>query len=511
MKNIIIILLLIIASSCSEDFLERTNPNEQSSATYWQTEEEIMNGINATYRPLRFNGTYGRWLHILYTSRSDEGWSHSPNPHFVSYSNFETGSYNDAAAEGIFFPWLDLYKGIFWANQVIDNAPDAEMNPGLRERVIGEALFLRGVHFFNIAGVFGRGPIQTTSFAGGAAPVIGEQEDLYRQAGKDFTAAAELLPVEYANPNDLGRATEGAARGMLAKVYMQLHEWDSALVELETVINMQGLNGQLLYSLVPEYMDNFTAANENNSESVFEVQFAFGRQAGTDLGGGRQKFMGLQVDGVAWVDADPRQSLFNDFLLENSTSGDPDPRLKHTFFYYDPENPGEQFYGKTWDDWGLDRNAIYWKKFTNYDIRTDEDYNSGINIRVVRLADVYLMYAEVLNELGRTGDAYDYINLVRSRVGLPDLENSTVFTGIGNNQDLMREQIKHERMLELASENTRWFDLERWGMLENQTDINYLISRDAEFENFEIGTHNRFPIPYREIPLVQGLEQNPGY
>jgi hypothetical protein len=75
----------------------------------------------------------------------------------------------------------------------------------------------------------------------------------------------------------------------------------------------------------------------------------------------------------------------------------------------------------------------------------------------------------------------------------------------------MREQLKHERMLELASENTRWFDLERWGMLENQADINYLISRDVEFENFEIGTHNRFPIPYREIPLVEGLNQNPGY
>ena len=92
-----------------------------------------MNGINAAYRPLRFNGCYGRWLHVLYTSRSDEGWSHSPNPHFQSYSNFETGSYNDAAAEGIFFPWLDMYKGIFWANQVIDNAPDADMDPDLRE------------------------------------------------------------------------------------------------------------------------------------------------------------------------------------------------------------------------------------------------------------------------------------------------------------------------------------------------------------------------------------------
>lgn len=511
MKHIAILFILFSFTACSEDFLERTNPNEQSSATYWQTEEEIMNGINAAYRPLRFNGCYGRWLHVLYTSRSDEGWSHSPNPHFQSYSNFETGSYNDAAAEGIFFPWLDMYKGIFWANQVIDNAPDAEMDPDLRERVIGEALFLRGVHYFNIAGTFGRGPIQTSSFAGGESPDIGEQDDLFRQAAKDFNAAAIRLPSEYEDPNDVGRATEGAARGMLAKAYMQLLEWDSARVEIEAVINMQGMSGQTLYSLVPDYKDNFTALNENNSESVFEVQFGYGRQAGTDLGGQRQKFLGLQVDGVAWADADPRQSLFDDFLLETTTTGDPDPRLKHTFFYYDPENPNEEFYGKTWDQWGLEQDAIYWKKFTNYDTQTEEDYNSGINIRVVRLADIYLMYAEVLNELGRTSESYEYINRVRTRAGLPDLENSTVFTGIGNDQNKMREQIKHERLMELASENTRWFDLDRWGMLDNQTDINYLISRDEEFENFEIGVHDRFPIPYREVPLVPGLEQNYGY
>ena len=75
----------------------------------------------------------------------------------------------------------------------------------------------------------------------------------------------------------------------------------------------------------------------------------------------------------------------------------------------------------------------------------------------------------------------------------------------------MREQIKHERTVELAGESTRWFDLERWGMLENQADINWLAQRDEEFSNFVIGTHNRFPIPYREIPLIPGLDQNPGY
>ena len=509
MKYSIFILLILFLTSCSEDFLERTNPNEQSASDYWKTEEQMINGINAAYRPLRFNGCYGRWLHILYTSRSDEGWCHSPNPYFQSYSNFETGSYNDPNAEGILYPWLDMYKGIFWANQVIDNAPDAEMDEDLRNRITGEALFLRGLHYFNIAGVYGSGPIQTTSFAGGEQAPIGNQAELYEQAASDFEEAMLLLPTDYED-DDVGRATEGAARGMLAKTLFQIKDWEGAEEQILIILDMTGSGGQTLYQLV-SYKDNFTAENENNSESLFEIQFAYGTEAGIDLGGQRAKFMGLQVDGAAWADADPRKSMYFDFYLEQTSSGDPDPRLKHTLFYLDPANPGELFYEQDWASWGLAPDAVYWKKYTNYDTQVGEDYNSGINFRVLRLADIYLTYAEILNELGRTADAYPYINMVRNRVGLSDLESSTVFTGIGNDQEKMRIHIMHERTMELAGENWRWLDLERWGMLNNQADINWLRERDEEFENFVLGTHNLFPLPFREISLVPGLIQNPGY
>ncbi|HRU63816.1 MAG TPA: RagB/SusD family nutrient uptake outer membrane protein, partial [Paludibacteraceae bacterium] len=155
---------------------------------------------------------------------------------------------------------------------------------------------------------------------------------------------------------------------------------------------------------------------------------------------------------------------------------------------------------------------VYWKKYTNYDTRTTEDHeNNGINIRVVRLADIYLMYAEALNELGRTSESYQYIDKVRRRVNLPDLENSTVFTGIGNDPAKMREQIIHERSCELAGESWRWLDLERWGFFDSADKIAWLTNRDSEFANFVIGKSNRFPIPYREVNLVKGLKQNPGY
>lgn len=507
MKSKIFLLLTISIGlfSCSGDFLELKNPNQQNSDDYWKTQEELEDGLNACYRALRFNGEYSRWLHVLYVARSDEGYSQSPNAYFQSYSNFLTGSYNDDSAEGIFYPWLDHYKGIFWANQVLDNAPNIPMDQTLKDRIMGEAYFLRGLQYFNIAGIFGRGVISLTSYAREGAPVIGEQADLYAQALSDFRNAESRLPKQYSNSSDLGRVTKGAALGMMVKVLMQQHNWTEAEQVCRQIFDLN------IYDLVRNYTDNFTATNENNEESLFEVQYAYGVQAGVELGCNRAKFLGLPADGCAWDDSTPRLALKSDFEQEKTKDGKIDPRLKATLFYYDPVAPDEKFYGKTWTQWGLDKSKIYWKKYTNWDTQTYEDYNSGINFRVVRLADIYLLYAEALNELNRTSEAYFYINEVRERAGLCKLEESTVFSGIGNDKEKMRAQIEHERMTELCGETWRWLDLERWGYFESAEKISYLKSRDDDFSNFRIGVSNRFPIPYREIPLVEGLQQNPGY
>ena len=513
MKNIYFIFILFILmslSACSDSFLDKSNPNEMTTTNFWKTGADLQKGIDAAYRPLRFNGVYGRWLHVLYVSRSDEGYSESPNPYFQSWSNFLTKNYNDDAADALLFTWLDLYKGVFWANQVIDNSATIVMDENLKKRIVGEAYFLRGLHFFNLAAVYGRGPLTLTAFAGAAAPVVVEQDGLYLQAKTDFQEAMKRLPAYYAESNNLGRATEGAARGMLIKVLMQQKNWTDAAAESLSLFAMKNSGGQPLYSLVANYKDNFSQVNENNSESVFEVQFAPGLQSGIEVGWSRAKFLGIPADGLSWADAFPRKSLYTEFQLEKTMANQTDPRLKPTLAYYDPAQPTEKFYGKTWDDLGLNKNMVYWKKYTNYETAIVEDYNSGINFRVVRLADLYLLYAEALNELGRTSEAYEYIDKVRRRVSMPDLENSTVFSGIGNDQQKMRLQIRHERSCELGGESTRWFDLERWGMFDNATNISWLKNRDADFNNFIIGVSNRFPIPYRELSLVP-ITQNPGY
>jgi len=513
MKKIRFLLLTVCLTtfvSC-ENILDQKNPNKLDSSNFWQSEKELSEGLNAAYRALRFNGEYRRWLHILYISRSDEGYSTSPNPTFVSYSNFITE--NSDNAEAVLFTWLDHYKGIFWANQILDNAPNVPMDDEeLRNRIIGQAYFLRGTGYFNIAGVYGRGPISLTAVAENN-PVIYEQPDIYKQAQKDFEEAEKRLPVQWEDPNDLGRITKGGAMGMEVKVAAQLHEWDKVKTLCEAIFALKNSNGQPLYRLVADYRDNFTEANENNEESLFEVQFMSGPVNGVDqLSQERAKFLGLPVNGCSYDDATASNIVKTDLEQEKTVDGKTDPRLKVTLFYYDPNSLNDLFYGKTWTQWGLNNSKVYWKKYTCYDTKTQESHeDNGINIRVVRLADIYLMYAEALNELGNAAGAYEYIDRVRARVGLPNLENSTVFTGIGNDQTKMRRQIMHERSCELAGESWRWLDLERWGMFDTEENISWLKSRDYEFDNFVIGKSNRFPIPYREIHLVPGLEQNPGY
>lgn len=488
-----------------EDILDQTNPNEMDTTHFWKTEEDLSAGLNATYRSLRFNGAYRRWLHFLYISRADEGYCASPDPTLITYSNFLI---NDYTKDAVIFTWLDLYKGVFWANQVLDNAPKIEMDNAKRDLIIGQALFLRGIHLFNIAGVYGRGGIPLTAEAEGN-PEVHEQPEIYRQAQSDFYEASKLLPVQWENLAGVGRITKGAALGMDVKASAQLHEWERVKTRCEEIFGLG------IYSLRSEYRDNFTEVFENNEESLFEVQFMSGPVNGVNqLSHERAKFFGLPATGCSWDDATAGNIVKTDLERENTKDGAIDPRLKNTLFYYDSANPNELFYGKTWTAWGLNRSKVFWKKYTNWDTKTAESHeDNGINLRIVRLADIYLMYAEALNELDRTTDAYEWINKVRERpsVNLPKLENSLVFTGIGNDKEKMRWQIMHERVCELSSEGWRWFDLERWGMFDTLENISYLKSRDSEFDSFVIGKSNRFPLPLRDIYLIPGLEQNPGY
>ena len=535
--------------SC-EGLLEQKNPNQPDSETFWQTEEDVQSGLYAAYRPLRFNGEYRRWYHVLYVSRSDEGYSMSPNVTFQSYSNFNT--INDGGAEAVLYTWLDTYKGIFWANQVLYNGADVEFDdPQAKEQCMGQAYFLRGLGFFNIAGIYGRGPtplIPDMEEYNEGYEIL-EQTDIYLQARADLLAAASRLPETWPS-EDLGRITKGAAWGMLAKVSGQLagcyegnnptlatQYWTDMKLYCDSIINSG------LYSIANvDYASNFSETGEFNDESVFEVQFAPDRSGVSQLSHERAMFLGIPCTGGAYDDATARNSVYDEFAIERATNGQFDPRLKATLFYYqDPDGVEDRttYYGTTFGAMGgsVSRDKVYWKKYTQWDTKSSDNpeshSNNGINIRVIRLADIYLMRAEAMNELNMAqGDILADINVVRSRVGMPSLPSTVYPASAFDSKDKMRVQIMHERTCELAGESWRWLDLDRWFFrdmdgdgiketmldsyqIDGMTPLEWLQSRDSEFDEFkDISVPYRafrFPIPSRELPLVDGLEQNPGW
>ena len=539
MKNIIAKILVIAAlfsstTACSDDWLSLSDPNHETADTFWKTAEQFDQGLSAAYSTWRRPGYFSRWFQILMILRGDEGWSESPNPEFQADANFIISAYNYDRNEGIVLPWQAMYNSLYYVNQVIDNMnaqgynlfPKAEA-----DKILGQGYFIRGVAFWAIAGIYGKGPIQTSSISNGP---IGNQEDLYKQALSDFTKASELLPENWPAV-DKGRVTKGGALGMMARINMQLaglkchRPWDAANQNTDAAKaywqaakkNIEDILALNIYSLCDDWMDNFTEDNENNSESLFEINFKDGLINGKEVGNQRPKFLGLYLsDGSgAWNDGSARDWLLDEFNKERDKDGNVDMRKFHTLFYYDPAEPQTataNYYGKTWLEWCAQEgyqndqfpHACYWKKYTS--VETDnknEDYSSGANLRILRLADIYLMYAECINELnGDRTTAVEYINKVRRRVNMADLNPSGFTT-----YDELLTQIKHELLVELCGECTRWFDLDRWGDIHDQAKVNEIAERDIDFRTYNVGKNHMWIIPNHEINLWDGLTQNPGY
>jgi hypothetical protein len=224
------------------------------------------------------------------------------------------------------------------------------------------------------------------------------------------------------------------------------------------------------------------------------------------------------VPGFGFNDGEVRPWIVNEFLKEPTTTGQRDPRLAATVFYNRkdqtqfatalPSDADTLAYGVGFlTRYGQDarnRARVYWRKYQTDYYRTFEDFDSPINQRVIRYADVLLLQAEALNEQGQTATAIPLINQVRSRAGLAPLVAGN-FT-----QATLRTQLMHERATELAGEGVRWFDLQRWGLLDNQATVDQLKARDAQFNTFVVGKSRLLPLPQADVDLLK-LTQNPGY
>ncbi|MFT4733249.1 MAG: hypothetical protein ACI9K1_000200 [Arcticibacterium sp.] len=508
MKKILLIFTVIcslVAVSCQNDELDLKNPNALTTEQFWGNQNDAELGVNSIYAMFYKDGMWSRWMTFRLDLTSDEGFSQSPWVELADWTRFNYINYN--FWQGNSETWRDSYKAIFRANQVLANVPGIEFEDESRKQsILAETKFLRAFNYYYIGLLWENAPIILEPSKPNDLPLQSTQQEVYEQVERDLNEAFADLPIQWDSEN-VGRPTKGAAKAMLAKIYMQQKKWDEAKLALDFLVIGEGAN----YSLVDNYKDNFTDINENNSESVFEIQFGDQRRGGSgedanaSVSNSRAQFFAPR--GIGWSDGQARFWLVNSFKQEKTVDGEIDPRLRHTLFYPSLfDDFGDKTYGRDWE-WG-EEEAWFRKGARDYK-RDDEDYYSAVNLRVIRYADILLRYAEVLNQLGMTSEAYQYVDIVRARPNMSLLAEA--YPEIGNDQDKFLERLKMERVFELAGESVRWEDLKRWGDLDTQESVDKIIERDPDFNNFEIGKDIRLPIPQVEVENNPNMKQNPQY
>jgi hypothetical protein len=506
--------VVLSATACKKYLdLDIENPNRVDESNFWKTQADAVQGINAVYGNFYRNGSPGsRWTPFYFDVRSDDGYSTSPWNELRSVSGLNITQYS---FEVNYDTWWHHWRGVYRANQVLDKVPDISMDETLKTRIIGEAKFLRAIYYYDLVTIWGNIPLVLEPSLPSDKPSQVPQEQVWAQIEQDLTDAAAALPTSYTG-DEIGRATKGAAYGMLGRVHLQQKEYQQAADALAWLITGPGAS---LYGLVPNYGDNFKHTTENNIESVFEIQFKMRPENGGDdgptsnVGTSRAPFFGPPVHGFG--DANMHRWVVHEFLKENTAGGDRDPRLAVTALYDSTDEGGPDatiVYGGSFTSKNYDadtKNRVWYHKYLDdyFRINEFEVFNSPINFRLIRFADVLLMYAEALNGLGQTGAAYPFVDRVRERAGLQKL--SVTMPGLSQAQFL--KQLEHERITELTGESLRWNDLARWGYFDDPAKLNELKARDPEFNNFVIPRNKYMPIPQTEIDINPNLVQNTGW
>ncbi|GAA5033019.1 membrane protein [Marivirga lumbricoides] len=486
LRNILkpFILLPVVFSSCNEDLLEKNNPNQIAINNFFETEAQLQATVNAIYSALQASDLYGREYFFLHDMLADEndptGGLEAPRRALLQY-DINDGNFIITST------WRGFYRVINRANLVIANAdkvPELQISEESRNRLIAEAKFLRAWAYFELVSLWGDVPLLTEPAEETEGDPRAPESDVYALIFEDLTFAEQNLKVKSAYPDsELGRATKGSAQALAGKIRLFRGEYELAKTELQKVITSSE------YMLVPRYLDNFEEGNENNQESIFEVQFTTAHGVGNPWspdGDGIDEvtFRGQEYPPVTgWNNVNPRPDLISAFEAG-------DPRLDYNF-YQDGDT-----YNNATDTMEISRPG--WRKYSNAYQRPSEDLYSGINFRVIRYADVLLMMAEAENEVGTTGNAVDYVNEVRARadVDMPALDDP-------GNKDDMFDIIVRERRVELACEQIRNRDLRRWHR-EGKLDISERIP------NWQ-PRHILMPIPITEVDNNTAITTNNGY
>lgn len=521
MKNIFkikslfsVVCLSLVLISCSNDILDQQNNNATSTANFGTSTDQVNSAINGAFHPVTGTFFWGRIVHTGALLRSDE-FNVFPFGSNTAMSTFLGNPGDRWATE----PWQELYKSIFRCNNIIINTQvDAP-------ELVGQAYFLRAFDYWYLLNLYGN----VSAGEKGGIPLITEMPDLdnllvnqvpaadvWAQIISDLEMAETMLPPSWSG-DDLGRATSGAATALKGKSYLYMKQYGPAATALGSLIGK--------YSLLPasSYGENFSITNENNSESIFELQY-LGQDTfvwGSDIPG--TGTMGnFHIDYAPPTKSPDRSHVVNPWLKDLfETNGDM-VRRNETLAY---DYPGSTGYGgipfatdmaediTVANDAGVE--PIFSKKYAGMDLGTRDQVdflgtNVGNNWRVIRYADVLLMLAEALNEDGMTSQAIPHIDEVRNRAGLSLIMD----TNPGIDQAGMRQAIIEERAMELAGEGHRFFDLVRWELADDYmgaTSLHGSHPKSLSGGVFQTGKHELVWIPNSEKDANPNLDQNPNY
>lgn len=457
-SKIYVLILAMFMVSCGDDFTNLSPISQRNVENFYSNATDFELALNGAYAGLQADGTYNQSYWVMFEMRGDNT---DQGPDVTGLANelavveaFSENALNAFIGDA----YRDTYVMITRANIILDKIDGIQMNDAQRNRIKGEAMFLRALGYYHLAIAFDRVPLILNEVTDINAPVTqSDATQILTQMAADLEVAVGLLPQTATGAN-VGRATKGAANALLGKIYLTLGQRTQAATALRRIIDSG------VYRLLPSYASLWGVQNENNAESIFEVQYrAGGFGTGSPFTNYFSPSANLQ-NGLGNNRNRPMQELYDSY-----EPGDLRRDISMATSYVNPAT-------------GLTVEALHILKFRSQPFTNND---SDLNWPVFRYADVLLMMAEAL---GEGAESYNLINQVRARAGLGPIDSSTPGS--------FTDKLLHERRVELAFENHRWPDLRRFGVAQQVMGSKGLNAKLL------------FPIPQRELDVSPGMQQN---
>ncbi len=485
-------------SSCGEDFLEVKPKGTELEDNYYRNADEALAGLIAVYDNV--GGVSGPYItkFIAANSASDDCFAGGGNSSDITDLQVWSNYTLDPATGPQGSLWSKCFSGIFRANVILSKLPGVPMDEDLKARYTAEGKFLRAYFYFDLVRLFENVPLFSEPISTSEMYNVTQADpvDVYALIEQDLIDAIADLPATVPVAVEGGRATEGAARALLGKVYLYQEKFTQAAAQFAEVNGTPGGTSKFGYRLLDDFSDLWIFDNKHNSESIFSVNHTGEAKWGDwgCLSCTEGNWLNIMVNPRGFVKLAPEAPdyvsgwSFNPVTPELESAMQGDPRYSATIANLQTMEEG----GMVEYEKGFMNTGFFLEKFTS----TEQDRNVGgvdvgnfdQNLYDIRLADTYLMEAEALvRGGGDAGRALALLDAVRARVGLDTTPATLV-------------NIKHERRMELAGEGHRWFDLVRWG------DAPTVLGG----RGFKANKHEILPIPLLELENTQ-LEQNKEY